>query len=191
MSALKRNGAFLSPSPQTASFSLHQHLWNINQTSSLLKSVKTYASYRASLTAHLVKNWPAMQETLVWSLGQEDLLEKGQGTHSTILGLPLVAQLVKNPLAMQETWVNPWVGKTPGEGKSYALQYSGLENSTACIVHGVTESDTTEQLSLSLTFMPPTVHSPCKIRISYKQYVNVTMPFPYLNPCNDSHLEWN
>ena len=114
MSALKRNGAFLSPSPQIASFSLHQHLWNINRTSSLLKSVKTYASYRASLIAHLVKNWPAMQETLVWSLGQEDLLEKGQGTHSTILGLPLVAQLVKNPLAMQETWVqslgweDPW-----------------------------------------------------------------------------------
>ena len=114
MSALKRNGAFLSPSPQIASFSLHQHLWNINRTSSLLKSVKTYASYRASLIAHLVKNWHAMQETLVWSLGQEDLLEKGQGTHSTILGLPLVAQLVKNPLAMQETWVqslgweDPW-----------------------------------------------------------------------------------
>ena len=31
----------------------------------------------ASLIAHLVKNPPAMQETLVWFLGQEDLLEKG------------------------------------------------------------------------------------------------------------------
>ena len=30
------------------------------------------------------------------------------------------------------------------------LQYSGLENSMGCIVHGVTESDTTERLSLSL-----------------------------------------
>ena len=30
-----------------------------------------------SLTAQLEKNLPAMQETLVWFLGQEDLLEKG------------------------------------------------------------------------------------------------------------------
>ena len=37
----------------------------------------------------------------------------------------------------------------PGEGKGYPLQYSGLENSTDCIVHGVAESDTTEQLSLT------------------------------------------
>ena len=31
----------------------------------------------ASLVAQLVKNLPAMQETPVWFLGQEDLLEKG------------------------------------------------------------------------------------------------------------------
>ena len=31
----------------------------------------------ASLVAHLVKNLPAMQETLFQFLGQEDLLEKG------------------------------------------------------------------------------------------------------------------
>ena len=33
-------------------------------------------SHRASLAAQLVKNPPAMQETLVQFLGQEDLLEK-------------------------------------------------------------------------------------------------------------------
>ena len=43
----------------------------------------------ASLIAQLVKNRPAMQETLVRSLGQEGLLEKGKATHSSILGLPL------------------------------------------------------------------------------------------------------
>ena len=36
----------------------------------------------------------------------------------------LVAQLVKNPPAMQETWV-----RSPGEGNGYPLQYSSLENS--------------------------------------------------------------
>ena len=44
----------------------------------------------------------------------------------------------------------PGLGIFPGEGKSYPLQYSGLENSMDCIVHAVTESDMTERLSLSL-----------------------------------------
>ena len=43
---------------------------------------------RASLIAQPVKNLPAMQETLVLSLGWEDALEKGKATHSSILGLP-------------------------------------------------------------------------------------------------------
>ena len=32
------------------------------------------------------------------------------------------------------------LGRSPGEGKGHPLQYSGLENSTDCIVHGVTKS---------------------------------------------------
>ena len=44
---------------------------------------------RDSLIAQLVKNPPAMQETPVRFLGWEDLLEKGEATHSSILGLPL------------------------------------------------------------------------------------------------------
>ena len=34
----------------------------------------------------------------------------------------------------------PGSGKSAGEGIGYPLQYSGLENSTDCIVHGVTKS---------------------------------------------------
>ena len=33
----------------------------------------------------MVKNLPAMQETWVQSLGQENLLEKGMATHSSVL----------------------------------------------------------------------------------------------------------
>ena len=36
----------------------------------------------------------------------------------------------------------PGLGRSPGEGKGYPLWYSGLENSTDCIVHGVTKSQT-------------------------------------------------
>ena len=42
----------------------------------------------ASPVAQLVKNLPTIQETLVQFLHREDLLEKGQATHSSILGLP-------------------------------------------------------------------------------------------------------
>ena len=36
----------------------------------------------------------------------------------------------------------PGLGRSPGEGKGYPLQYSGLENSVDCIVHGVAKSRT-------------------------------------------------
>ena len=38
-------------------------------------------------------------------------------------------------------WI-PGLGKSPGEGKGYPLQYSDLENSMDRIVHGVTKSVT-------------------------------------------------
>ena len=36
----------------------------------------------------------------------------------------------------------PGLGRSPGEGNGYPLQYSGLENSMDYIVHGVTNSQT-------------------------------------------------
>ena len=48
---------------------------------------------------------------------------------------------------------SPGLGGSPGEGKGYPLQYSGLENSMDCLVHGVAESDTTERLSLSGSYL--------------------------------------
>ena len=36
----------------------------------------------------------------------------------------------------------PGLGRSHGEGSSYPLQYSGLENSMECIVHGVVNSET-------------------------------------------------
>ena len=55
----------------------------------------------ASLIAQLVKNPPAMQETLVLFLGWEDPLEKGKATHSSILA-----------------WRIPWPGEIHGIAKS-------------------------------------------------------------------------
>ena len=60
-----------------------------------------------------------------------------------MIGASLVAQMVKNLPAVQETRFNPWVRKiSPGEGNGYPLQYSYLENSVdrgawQATVHGV------------------------------------------------------
>ena len=56
----------------------------------------------------LVKNLPAVQETQVRSLGQEDLLEKEMATHSNILA-----------------WKIPWTEK-PGGLQSMGLQQSDM-----------------------------------------------------------------
>ena len=47
--------------------------------------IKRLVWYLASLVARSVKNLPAMQETWVQFLGQEDPVKKGMATHSSIL----------------------------------------------------------------------------------------------------------
>ena len=47
--------------------------------------------------------------------------------------------------------LTPGLGRSPGGGKGYPLQYSGLENSVDFTLHGVSESDTTERLLLLLS----------------------------------------
>ena len=56
------------------------NLRNVSSNSSIYKRI-----YGASLVAQVVKNPPAMQDPLVWSLGWEDPLEEGMATHSSIL----------------------------------------------------------------------------------------------------------
>ena len=58
----------------------------------------------AYLVAQLVKNLPAMPETMVWS-GLERSPGEGIGYPLQYSWASLVAQLVENPPAMQETWV--------------------------------------------------------------------------------------
>ena len=64
-------------------------------------------SQSSSLVAQMVKNLPAMQETWVQSLGQEDPLEKGMATHSSILA-----------------WRIPWT-ELPGGLQSMGSQRDG------------------------------------------------------------------
>ena len=49
------------------------------------KEKKRKEKISASLVAQMIKNLPAMWETQLQSLGQEDPLEKGMAAHSSIL----------------------------------------------------------------------------------------------------------
>ena len=68
---------------------------------------------RTSLVAQMTKRLPAMQETWVQSLGQEDLLEKEMATHSSILA-----------------WKIPWM-EEPGGMQSMGSQRFGHDWATS------------------------------------------------------------
>ena len=59
----------------------------------------------ASLIAQLVKDLPTIQETLVRFLGQEDSPREMLGYPLQYSWAFLVPQMIKNPPAMWETWI--------------------------------------------------------------------------------------
>ena len=87
----------------------------------------------SSLVAQLVKNPPAMQETLVWFLGWEDPPGEGIDYLLQHSWASLVAQTVKNPPAMQETWVrsldwkDPWKKEMATHSSILAWKISWME----------------------------------------------------------------
>ena len=116
----------------------------------LASVVQRRDSDMASLVAQLVKNLPAMQETLIRFLGWEDLLEKGQATHSSILGLPRWFSCQRIHLQCGKSGFDLWVGKMLWSREKLPTpvcwpgEFHGLYRPWGC-----KESDTTEQLSLS------------------------------------------
>ena len=87
---------------------------------------------------------------LIPGLGRS--LEEGIGYPVQYPWASLVAQLAKNLLAMQETWIRSLGREDPlKKGKATHSRYSGLENSMNYSPWGRKESDTTEQLTLSLS----------------------------------------
>ena len=83
---------------------------------------------RASLVAQLIKNPPAIQEIPVRFLGQEDSLEKGWATLSSILGFPGGSNSKESTCTGGDLDLIPGLGRSPGGGHGNPLQYSCLEN---------------------------------------------------------------
>ena len=82
------------------------------------------------------------------------------------LGFPYGSAGKESTCNARDLGLIPGLGRSPGEGKGYPLQYSGLENSMDCIVYGVAKSWT--QLS----------------------YFHFGLPLPFLNPACTSGSSW-
>ena len=102
------------------------------------KIAGSYGSFRGFLGGSVVKNTPVMQETSVWYLGQEDPLQKGMATHSSILAWRI--PWTEEPGGLQsmgsgrtESDTTEWLHfhfslSCIGEGNGNPLQCSCLEN---------------------------------------------------------------
>ena len=113
---------------------------------------------------------------------------EGIGYHSSVPGLP--SWLSWWRIRLQ--WGRPRfdVGRSPGEGKGYPLQYSGLENSRDCIAHGVGRSQTGARVFSSntvftswflLASLLPSV-LPLNFKAQFDSFVSVYMPFRVFSP---------
>ena len=97
---------------------------------------------KASLVAQLVKHPPAIQETPVWSWVGKIRWRRDRLPTPVFLGFPCGSAGTESACSAGDLGLIPALGRSPGEGKGYPLQYSGLENSIDCIVHGVAKRRT-------------------------------------------------
>ena len=121
-----------------------------------MKNVKNKQLCRASLVAQLVKNLPAMQETQFNSWVRKICQRRDRLPTPVSLGFPCGSAGKESVCNAGDLGSIPGLGRFPGEGKGYPFQYSCLENphGQRSLVDyspwGRNESDTTEQLPLSL-----------------------------------------
>ena len=89
----------------------------------------------------------------------------GSGSHwrgdrlptPVFLGFPCGSAGKESACNLGDLGLIPGLGRSPGEGKGYPLQYSGLENSMDCIVHRVAKSRTQLSDFHSLTYQVPSI----------------------------------
>ena len=97
----------------------------------------------------------------------------GVGSHSLLQGI--FPTQGSNPDLLHFRWIlYPGWGRSPGKGNGYLLQYSGVENSMDCIVHGVEKSRTLLQRLSLLPSGPP--GEPCVIHLfHYCKYITTPL----------------
>ena len=96
----------------------------------------------ASLVAQLVKNLPQCKRPGFDSWVGKIPWRRDRLPTPVFLGFPCGSAGRESTCSVGDLGSIPGLGISPGEGKGYPLQYSGLDNSMDCRVHGITKSRT-------------------------------------------------
>ena len=96
----------------------------------------------ASLVAQLVKNLLQCRRPRFDSEVKKMHRRRDRLPTSVFSGFPGVSDSKEYTCNAGDLGLVPGLGRSPGEEKGYPLQYSGLENSMDCRVHGVAKSQT-------------------------------------------------
>ena len=145
-------------------------IWSLNMCSTIttlfLRSRPLMGLFKSNFTQHtyfglwyrvpLKRNYDSLEKWLIPDLDKEYIqiwnilsFQMGSGKLPTSTSYICIGRQVLYYCgsAGKESACNvgdlasiPGLGRPPGEGKGYPLQYSGLENSMDCIVHGITKS---------------------------------------------------
>ena len=88
---------------------------------------------------------PSGLQSMGWQKNQTQLSD---WAYIHLLGFPSGSADKESACNVENLGLIPGLGRSPGEGNGYPLQYSGLENSMDCIIPwGHKQSDMTERLS--------------------------------------------
>ena len=101
--------------------------WMKHKLESRLMGEMSITSDYASLVTQLTKNPPAMQETLAQFLGQENPQRRDRLPTPVFLGFPCGSAGKESACNVGDLGSIPGLGRSPGEGKGYPLQYPDLE----------------------------------------------------------------
>ena len=118
--------------------SYHRYIYMLAMSQTLFKGLLTH---QPPLIAQLVKNLPAVQETPVQFLDWGKICWRRDRLLTLVfLDFPCGSAGKESIQNVGDLCSIPGLRRYPGEGKGYPLQYSGLENSMDCVVHGVTKT---------------------------------------------------
>ena len=94
-------------------------------------------SRREKATHSNIRAWKTPQTVYPWVCKEAD---RTKWISLSVLGFPCGSAGKETTCKMGDLGLIPGLGRSPGKGKGYPLQYSGLENHTGCIIHGDTKS---------------------------------------------------
>ena len=138
------------PQPQNLSIDKWLKMWgvcvyiytNIQWNRCVCVYAHTHSGIGDFLIAQLVKESTCNRRPRLDSWVRKILWRRDRLPSPVFLGFPAGSAGEESPCNAGDLGSVPGLGRSPGEGKGYSLQYSGLEKSMDCIVHGVAKSGT-------------------------------------------------